>query len=107
MVIFNKLIRDRVIEILNEKGKRPKYHVADQREYLRKLFEKLDEELTEFRYAKNEEELADVREVLHAIVDAIADFYKLDKAKVRKIQSRKGRTRGRFKKRIILEEAQE
>ena len=102
---YDKLVRDKIPEIIKKKSGKPKFHIADKDENLEKLFEKLNEEVNEFLKAKDEEELADVVEVMDAIFDAFVDYFKLDRKKVKRIQAKKAKERGRFKKRIILEEA--
>ena len=97
----NKLVRDKIPEIIERSGDRAVIHIAGVDEYEQKLREKLKEEIEEFLKEPNEEELADVLEVL----DAIAGLYKLSKDKSQEIQGEKAEKRGRFKRRIILDEA--
>jgi predicted house-cleaning noncanonical NTP pyrophosphatase (MazG superfamily) len=97
---YNKLIRDNIPEIITQKGKKVITHIADEREYGKKLDEKLQEEVGEFLFAKTEEEFADILEVL----DAIIEYRKLDQATIGKIKREKKEKRGRFEKRIILDE---
>ena len=102
---YNKLVRDKIPDIIRQKGGKPQFYIADKLKYLERLFEKLNEEINEFLKAKSEEELADVCEVTDAILSALVEYYGLDKVKVKAIQRNKAKERGRFKKRIILEEA--
>jgi predicted house-cleaning noncanonical NTP pyrophosphatase (MazG superfamily) len=95
----NKLVRDKIPEIIIQNGHHPKYHIAKTKEFKQKLHAKLLEEVTEFLEDTNEEELADVREVL----DAISKLHDLDQKKSKKIQQTKAQKRGRFNKRIILD----
>jgi predicted house-cleaning noncanonical NTP pyrophosphatase (MazG superfamily) len=97
---YNKLVRDNIPNIITAQGKNVLSHIADEREYGKKLEEKLREEVEEFLFAKSEEEFADVLEVL----DAIAEYRNLDQVKIEKVKREKGEKRGRFKKRIILDE---
>lgn len=97
---YNKLVRDNIPEILKVNGKTAITHTADLREYGKKLDEKLKEEIDEFLFAKSEEELADVYEV----IDALVVFRQLDTEKIKSIKNEKAAKRGRFDKRIILDE---
>lgn len=99
---FDKLVRDKIPEIIEAKNKKVKTHIADEMEYWNKLKGKLHEEVQEFIKEENEEELADIMEVFNAI----CDFKKLDKDYVEKLRLDKFEKRGGFKKRIILDEAE-
>ena len=70
---YNKLVRDRIPEIIRSTGQRPVTRVLNQGDYEAALLEKLAEEAREARQAPVEElpaELADVLEVLQAIASA-------------------------------------
>ncbi len=97
---YNKLIRDKIPEIIKKKGKIPIIHIASNDEYYKKLKEKLQEEVNEFLKEGNEEELADILEVIYAI----CGFKKIDKEKLELLRKKKARERGGFKDRIILDE---
>lgn len=98
---YNKLVRDKVPEVIKSKGGECTTRIAGEKEYAEKLNWKLREEMDEFIEAQNEGELADLLEV----IDAIIDYKKLDRKKMRAYKNKKAKERGRFKKRIILEEA--
>ncbi|MDP3974682.1 MAG: nucleoside triphosphate pyrophosphohydrolase [Candidatus Jorgensenbacteria bacterium] len=98
---YNKLVRDKIPEIIRKKGDTPVTHVADDAEYWTKLKEKLLEEIEEFKKDESPEEFADLLEV----IDAIADYKKFDRAEIEKIREKKAEERGRFKDRIILDES--
>lgn len=67
MKIYNKLVRDRIPEIIKNAGKEFDMHIADSAEALNLLDMKLDEEVAEFHQDKNLEELADIMEVIFAL----------------------------------------
>lgn len=101
MTKYNKLVRDKIPEIIKQKGGTAIIHIATQKEYWEKLKEKLGEEVKEFKAEPSIEELADILEV----VDAIIEFKKFSKARLKQVKKDKKRERGGFKKRIILEES--
>lgn len=101
MTIYNKLIRDKILEILDKKGVVYRKHIADKKEYEEKLFEKLIEESKEVAKAKNMEEIADLLEV----IEAIKKFKNFSSEEIDNIRLEKLKERGGFEKRIILEES--
>lgn len=98
---YDKLVRDRIIEIIEAKGEKALYHIAPEEEYAAKLKEKLQEEIGEFLEAESKEEMADVFEVITAIL--AQKGWNIEE--VIEIQKKKREDRGGFEKRIILEEA--
>lgn len=98
---YNKLVRDKIPEIIKKKGGNFKIHIAKNKEYWEKLKEKLREEIKEFEKAESIEEMADILEV----IDAIIKFKKLNKKKLLAIKQKKLKERGGFKKKIILEKS--
>lgn len=98
---YNKLVRDRISDILKKKGLKYKIHIAGKKEYWKKLKEKLLEEIKEFSKSETIEEFADILEVL----DAVKVYKKFDKRKIETIKKKKAKERGSFKKRTILEES--
>ena len=70
MKIYNKLVRDKIPEIvLKNDGKTCKTKTLNDEEYLTSLNTKLQEELKEYLESGDVEELADLEEVLRAILD--------------------------------------
>lgn len=99
MKTYNKLVRDRIPEIIEADGHFCYYHVADDSEYKKKLQEKLQEEIAEFLENPSPEEMADVLEVL----DAIRKFYDINLDDIKHQKISKKMVRGRFNERYILE----
>ena len=102
MTTYNKLVRDKILKIIKKSGSGYKYHIAkDDKEYLAKLYEKLDEEIKEFKEKPSIDEFADILEVL----ESIGKFYEFHLDKVKEIKQAKKFNRGSFDNRIILEES--
>lgn len=97
---YNKLVRDKIPEIIRKKGEIPVMHIADDGEYQRKLKEKLKEEVDEYIKNPEEHELADILEVIYAICDS----KKIDRKTLELVRKKKAEERGGFKERIILDE---
>ena len=97
---YDKLVRDKIPAIIGKAGKKYTTHIADDDEYQEKLWEKLGEEIEEFKDVPCEEELADILEV----IETITNFYGLDPYAVETARQIKAGARGSFKGRVILEE---
>ena len=102
MTIHNKLVRDRIPEIIEEDGRVPVTRVLDPDEYKRCLEEKLDEEVGEFNESKDVEELADILEVVFSlsVAQGTSESNLLD------IYRKKRSERGGFEDRIFLIETE-
>ena len=99
MPSYNKLVRNRIPEIIENSGKSAYTHILNDDEYILELDRKLNEECAEYQADKSIEELADMLEVMYAIVDARG--YSV--AELEKIRKEKAEKRGGFKNRIFLE----
>lgn len=98
--VHNKLVRDGIPEIIKASGKTCVVEVLPHDAYLRELDAKLNEELAEYQQSKSLEELADLLEVMGAVVKARGYTWD-DLTHVRK---EKRNQRGAFDKRIFLKE---
>lgn len=102
-ISYNKLVRDRIPEIIAASGKKCITEILSEEQYLKKLDAKLDEELAEYHRDPNIEELADLLEVIRAA--AIARGYSVDE--LERVRAEKAAKRGGFEKRILLREVYE
>ena len=102
MKIFNKLVRDKIPDIIRGEGRIAKTRVLNDKEYRQELNKKLQEEVKEYLEENNVEELADIVEVVYGILNSMGvsvdAFERVRKSKVEK--------RGAFQDRVFLEEAE-
>ena len=96
---YNKLVRDKIPEIIAKNKEIPFTHKADDDEFKEKLYEKLVEEVNEFIESDSVEELADILEILREIC-SIKD---ISMGNLDSMRKKKRKERGGFDKRIILE----
>lgn len=96
MESYNKLVRDKIPEILDKKGVSYEKKIATPEEYKIGLIKKLEEEIEEFSEAGNPEELADVIEVIEAL-KKLPDY-----TGVEELRRKKSEEKGAFEQRIIL-----
>jgi predicted house-cleaning noncanonical NTP pyrophosphatase (MazG superfamily) len=98
MKVYNKLVRDKIPQILGEKGVKYEARKLDTIEFQDALVEKLKEELNEYLEERNPEELADLLEVIYTL-GAVQGygFRKLEDARIKKSMKN-----GLFRDRILL-----
>lgn len=97
-IIYNKLVRDKIPEIIKASGKTCETEILSREEYIRMLDKKLDEELAEYHKDNNIEELADLLEALYAI--AKARGFSIEELEHVRIEKQKAR--GGFDEKILL-----
>ncbi|BCN31675.1 nucleoside triphosphate pyrophosphohydrolase [Anaeromicropila herbilytica] len=96
---YNKLVRDRIPEIIEKDGHKAIYHTLSEKDYIQALDKKLLEEVKEYQADKSLEEMADVLEVLYAICNARG--YAIEELEAKRIQKKV--ERGGFDKKLFLE----
>ncbi|PLR96802.1 nucleoside triphosphate pyrophosphohydrolase [Bacillus sp. T33-2] len=103
---YNKIVRDKIPELLKKQGKSCEVQVLSDKEYILKLKEKLKEDTDQFLNAhesQNIGEMADIIEVIYAI----AEHRGITEAEVDFTRQIKRKQRGGFKKRILLKSVSE
>lgn len=98
--IYNKLVRDKIPEIISSDGKDCKTEILNDTVYLEMLDKKLNEELAEYQSDKSIEELADLLEVIYSVTKARG--YTIEQ--LENIRRKKAEERGSFDKKILLKE---
>ena len=95
-MIYNKLIRDKIPEMIEQNGGNAVIRQLSQEEFVRFLEMKLDEEVGEYHRDKTVEELADILEVVYALAEA----HGCSREQLLDIYTKKNAARGGFEKRI-------
>ena len=107
MKTYNKLVRDRIPEIIQEEGNIADIIILSEESFKQAIKEKLIEEATEVCNAQNRDdilsELADLQEVM----DTIKQLYNINTLEVNTIQAVKALQRGKFEKRLYLKSVSE
>jgi len=107
MPIYNKLVRDRIPEVIRQNEKQPITRILDIEEYKTELQKKLGEEMKEYLQAATDkeavEELADLLELIHAAAGVHGSSVEgLEKVRVKKAEDRGG-----FMDRVFLIEVKD
>ncbi|MDR2833038.1 MAG: nucleoside triphosphate pyrophosphohydrolase [Streptococcaceae bacterium] len=107
MTNHNKLIRDKIPDIIQKSGKKFTTRTLTNEEFLTELKKKIIEEAKEVEQAKNKteliEELADIQELINATLNQIGGTYE-ELEQVRKTKKEKN---GGFDKAIYLIEVED
>lgn len=100
---YHKLVRDRIPEIIEADGKTCVCETLSDEDYVSLLDQKLNEELAEYQASKALEELADLLEVMQAVVKARG--WTLED--LERVRAEKAVKRGGFEEKILLKEVLE
>ncbi len=100
---YNKLVRDKIPQIITSTGNTCVTEILNTEDYLKHLDTKLSEELAEYQESKALEELADLLEVMHAVVTARGSSWQ----ELGAIRENKKAKRGAFEERILLVSVEE
>ena len=107
MSVHNKLVRDRIPEIIQATGKKYTTRVLNDKEYIDELKKKSFEELQEYVETDTKEdaieELADVLEIMHAL----AEYHGSSMEEIEEVRRSKAAKRGGFKEKIYLIEVED
>lgn len=101
MKIYNKLVRDKIPDIIKEEGRNVKTKVLNENEYIEELNKKLQEEVSEYLKDNNVEELVDIVQFIYSLLDV----RKFSMEKFENMRQQKNINNGAFKERLFLIEA--
>lgn len=100
---YHKLVRDKIPAIIERSGKTCRTEILSDEDYLAMLDEKLGEELNEYQESKSLEELADLLEVMEAVVTARGYTWE----ELLAVKGEKKAARGGFEDKLLLLEVSE
>lgn len=102
MPIYNKLVRDKIPQVIETSGRRCRTRILSDEEYRKELDKKLREEIEEYFRAESSqdvlEELADVLELIRAL----ARVHGAGWEQLEALRARKAEARGGFEERVFL-----
>ncbi|AZQ48845.1 nucleoside triphosphate pyrophosphohydrolase [Bacillus sp. SBS7] len=102
MPTYNKLILNKIPQIIKSNGKTPTTRILPKDKYLKELCKKTQEELTEYIEAKTKpdklEELSDLLE----LINAPAEHEGSTLEEINNIRKKKAEERGGFSDRVFL-----
>lgn len=107
MPTYNKLVRDRIPDVIENTGKKFSTRILNETDYIIELKKKAYEELDEYVNTNNKkdaiEELADLLEIVHAF----AKYHGSSIDEVEEVRKQKADKRGGFKEKIFLIEVED
>ncbi|MCF8566511.1 nucleoside triphosphate pyrophosphohydrolase [Alicyclobacillus tolerans] len=107
MPAYNKLVRDKIPQIIIADGKKCTLKTLSEDEYAKELREKLGEELREYLEVEDGrdaiEELADLMELIHAL----AGVHGATPEELEQVRSKKAEERGGFTEKVFLIDVEE
>lgn len=106
MKTYNKLVRDRIPEMIEKSGKKFEIRTLTEEEYITELQKKTNEEFLEYVISETNEEaleeLADMLECIRALASVHgASFEQLEEIRVKKFEAR-----GAFENKVFLVESE-
>lgn len=98
---YNKLVRDRIPEIIRQSGSKCETTVLSNTEYCQALRVKLIEEAKEVAEAEEEDLITELAD-LYEVIDALMASYGIKGDRVLNAQAKRRETRGGFAQKIML-----
>lgn len=97
---MNKLVRDKIPEIIKSSGRVPIYHtIKEENLYMQLLKDKLQEEVKEYLESGEIMELCDIVEVIYALLKT----HGVSESEFDDMRNEKAAANGVFEKKIFLE----
>lgn len=102
MTFYNKLIRDRIPEIIKNDNKLCEVRILDNTEFSREVYRKLVEEMAELSNASTRDEIINEMADIHELLGTLRDIHQINLDEVLAKQKSKGLTNGKFERKLFL-----
>ena len=102
-IVYNKLVRDNIPEIIESNGDEPYFRILNDEEYWQYLLKKDNEELEEVKFATSLEEIKQELADKLELIRTMAEFNGFALQDIINEADRKKEKRGGFQKRLLLE----
>lgn len=100
--VYSKLVRDKIPNIIEEKGETPVIKVLNENDYKKELEKKLYEEYKEVIEASGNERIEELADMLE-VIRALASLENKNLNDIIDIADKKNKKRGAFDEKIFLE----
>ena len=100
MPTYNKLIRNKIPQIIKANGKTPTTIILPQDEYIKEICKKTEEELTEYLEATIKEQKLEELSDLLELINTLVEYEGTTLEEIDKIRKKKAAERGGFQNRI-------
>ena len=100
--VYNKLVRDKIPNIIEEKGETPVIKGLNENDYKKELEKKLFEEYKEVIEASGDERIEELADMLE-VIRALASLENKNLNDIIDIADKKNKKRGAFDEKIFLE----
>lgn len=102
MPTHNKLIRNKIPQIIKNNGKTPTTRILPEDEYIKEICKKTEEEITEYLEADTKEHKLEELSDLLELINALAEHEGKTLEEINNIRKKKAKERGGFSDRVFL-----
>ncbi|MGR5962264.1 nucleoside triphosphate pyrophosphohydrolase [Bacillus paranthracis] len=102
MPTYNKLIRNKIPQIIKSNGKTPTTRILPEEEYIKEICKKTEEELTEYLEATTKEHKLEELSDLLELINALAEHEGTTLKEINNIRKKESRRKRGFSDRIFL-----
>ena len=106
-VVYNKLVRNRIPEIISREGKKCNYRIISDAELKKHLHSKINEEAWELMHACTKEQVLDEMADILTILEEFKKVYGIGDNELFKYWSKKNIEKGDFSMHVFLESVED